>query len=580
MINATCPSDEELIPLLAGESADESIQSHLQGCSVCRRRLDIFRSDLNALRSVSFLSGEPTVTPGAAPPTPRPARIGKYLVVGTLDSGGQAEVFRAIHPTLDKELAIKLSHRAVGRLSDHRPLLVAEGKLLAKLEHPNLARIYDLDFHDDQPFLAMEYVRGPNLRDYAKDFSPSPKEAAKLVAEVARALGVVHRHGVVHQDVKPQNILIDETGRPRLIDFGMARLRHAWDDSGERTSGGTPAFMAPEQARAEETAIGPRSDIFALGGVLYFLLTGQVPFQATTVTETLTLASRCEFDKSALNKPGIPRGLRDICLKAMAANPVDRYARADDFAEALERFLTRPQRLMRFGGAAVVILLVAGLIGAAAGGLFSPQKTIEQAGSEKTVPTQPAAPAPTPAPLEVLVSRGDKTLDLSTALPLQATDGVRVRGHIPAGHHAILLHYSDKRPGAKKVQVLSFRASTEEGYTRLTFPAKPGHIATLEPDLTGTEVVLLFATENANVFDDPEQLNQFKLRVAARLGVLPPLPPTTKPVWLSASEAKHGRNFGDEAAKPEVAVEDKLDALRKGFPDLKLSVIAGVAYGR
>lgn len=578
MINATCPSDEELIPLLAGESADASLESHLQGCSVCRRRLDIFRSDLNALRSVSFVSGQPTVGPETTAPAPRPARIGKYLVVGTLDSGGQAEVFRAIHPTLDKELAIKLSHRAVGRLSDHRPLLVAEGKLLAKLEHPNLARIYDLDFHDDQPFLAMEYVRGPNLRDYVKDFSPAPKEAAKLVAEVARALGVVHRHGVVHQDVKPQNILVDETGRPRLIDFGMARLRHAWDDSGERTSGGTPAFMAPEQARAEETAIGPRSDIFALGGVLYFLLTGQIPFQAATVTETLAIAGRCEFDKSALDKPGIPRGLRDICLKAMSANPADRYARADDFADALDRFLTRPQRLARYGGFAGAILLVAGLIGATAGGLFSPQKPIEHAETEKPVPTPPQAPAPVPAQLELLISRDGKTLELSNALPLLAKDGVQVCGHIPSGHHGLLLHYSDKRPGLKKVQVLKYRSSTEGNDTEVKYPAEPGHVATFEPNLTGTEVVLLFAAENAEAFGD---LDQFKERIMSRLGELPALPPTTKPIWLSKSKAKRELGFGEnQDVKPEVAVEDKLDKLRKGFPDLKLSVIAGVAYGR
>lgn len=187
MINATCPSDEELIPLLTEESGNSSVESHIQSCPTCRRRLDVFRSDLAALRSVSLPSGMPTLGPDESPPAPpRPSRIGKYLVVGTLDSGGQADVFRAVHPTLDKELAIKLSRRAVGRLSDHRPLLVAEGKLLAKLEHPGLARIYDLDFHDDLPFLAMEFVRGPNLRQYAKDAPVPPKTAAAIVAEVAR----------------------------------------------------------------------------------------------------------------------------------------------------------------------------------------------------------------------------------------------------------------------------------------------------------------------------------------------------------------------------------------------------------
>src|SRR5262245_41009383 len=108
MINATCPSDEELIPLLAGESADTALESHLQNCPTCQRRLDVFRSDLAALRSVSLSPEVTTVSPGVPDPRARPARIGKYLVVGTLDSGGQADVYRAVHPTLDKELAIKL----------------------------------------------------------------------------------------------------------------------------------------------------------------------------------------------------------------------------------------------------------------------------------------------------------------------------------------------------------------------------------------------------------------------------------------------------------------------------------------
>src|SRR5262245_19412507 len=305
--------------MLVGESGNPEVASHLRDCPACRRRLDQFQSDLDAFRSVSIHM------PPVSAPQPRPAQIGRYLVVGTLDSGGQADVYRAVHPTLDKELAIKLSRQAVGRLSDHRPLLVAEGKLLAKLDHPNLARIYDLDFHDDRPFLAMEYVRGPNLRQYAAEAPVSPRRATEIVSGVARALAVVHRHGVVHQDVKPHNVLIDETGRPRLIDFGMARLRHAWDDGARGTSGGTPAFMAPEQARGEDAAVGPRSDIFALGGVLYYLLTGKAPFRAATVSDTLALAGRCEFDRAALDRPAVPRTLRAISLKAMAPKPADRY---------------------------------------------------------------------------------------------------------------------------------------------------------------------------------------------------------------------------------------------------------------
>jgi predicted Ser/Thr protein kinase len=551
--NCTCPTDEELIPLVVGDTADDALESHLQNCPTCRRRLDSFRSDLAALRSVSF------EVPPFVPPPPRPSRIGKYLVVGALDTGGQAEVYRAVHPTLDTELAIKLSRRVVGRLSDHRPLLVAEGKLLAKLDHPGLARVYDLDFHEDLPFLAMEYVRGPNLRQYAKDTPVTPREAAALVAQVARALAVVHKHGVVHQDIKPQNIMIDETGRPRLIDFGMARLRHAWDDSADRPNGGTPAYMAPEQARRDEAAIGPKSDIFSLGGVLYLLLTGKPPFSADNVTETLAVAGRCEFDRAALDRPEVPRRLRDICLKAMAANPADRYARADDFADDLERHLVRPRRFARAAAVAVAVILL--------GLAFWPWSPRPNA--------TPHHPTDTPPALELFVTRGAESMDLAKALPLNpADDRVQVIARVPPGHHAVLLHVNAKG----KVKTLQFRESPADGYTRLIYPAEDGRLATLERDLPGTEVVILCVAENADALHEIEEL------VGSLLAGLPPMPKTAKPVWLTVDEVQRERGppikLNPGEVDPVAAVEAKLDTLRQRLRDRKLSLFRGVAYSR
>jgi len=550
---ATCPSDEELIPMLVGESADSEVASHLHNCPACRRRLDLFKNELNALRG--------TIKPGVAiPPPSRPARIGKYLVVGSLGSGGQADVYRAIHPTLDKELAIKLSRRAVGRLSDHRSLLVAEGKLLAKLDHPGLARIYDLDFHDDLPFLAMEYVRGPNLRKYAADSPVSPQIAAKLVAEVARALVVAHRHGVVHQDVKPQNILIDETGRARLIDFGMARIRHAWDDSGECTSGGTPAFMAPEQARNECSAIGPRSDVFALGGVLYFLLTGKPPFQGETATETLGVAGRCEFDRTALDQPGIPHRLRDICLKAMAPNPSERYPRIEDFAAELESFRIRPQRVRQLTAQTLAALLLVGLgIGLWASG--------QRQGTAPTPRTH------APPVLEMVVSRGGQSFDLASALPLHPeSDMVQIIARIPSGHHAVLLHVN----GNGKVKSLPFRKSPGPGHTTLLYPAAENTRQTFEPNASGTEVVLVCASENAAAFDQIEEL------LLARLGQLPAMPAGAKPVWLTPEEVplQSRSTFGEGKVDPVATVESRLDDLRQSLLNRtpKLSMFRCVAY--
>ena len=267
----------------------------------------------------------------------RPGAIGKYLVVDQLDEGGQGQVYRVIHPKLGQDMVLKLGRQPVG--DDERASLVAEGRLLVDLEHINLVRIYDLDFHDDRPFLVMEYVHGRNLEDYARDEPVTPRRAAELVAKLAGALAMVHRRGIIHRDIKPRNILIDETGEPRLIDFGLARLRHAWSDRPPTTWGGTLAYMAPEQARLEHDRIGPRSDVFGLGAVLYFLLTGQAPFVGETQDEVWDRARRCDFEAGALRIAKVPRRLERICLKALAADPADRYATAEEFGRALKRFL-------------------------------------------------------------------------------------------------------------------------------------------------------------------------------------------------------------------------------------------------
>ncbi len=288
----------------------------------------------------------------------RPGAIGKYLVVEQLDEGAQGQVFRVIHPKLGRDMVLKLGRQPVG--DDERTSLVAEGRLLADLEHINLVRIYDLDFHNDRPFLVMEYVHGRNLEDYARDEPVTPRRAAELVAKLAGALAMVHRRGIIHRDIKPRNILIDEMGEPRLIDFGLARLRHAWSEPSAATWGGTLAYMAPEQARLEHDRTGPRSDVFGLGAVLYFLLTGQAPFVGETQDEIWDRARRCDFAADALRIARAPRRLERICLKAMAADPADRYATAEEFGRALKAFLNRPRQVAIAAGLLLVFALVSG----------------------------------------------------------------------------------------------------------------------------------------------------------------------------------------------------------------------------
>jgi tRNA A-37 threonylcarbamoyl transferase component Bud32 len=282
-----------------------------------------------------------------------PRTIGKYHVLRVLDQGGQAQVYLAVHPGLAKEVVIKLGFFPVDGQSEHARRLVAEARLLAELEHPNLARVYDLDFHEGRPYLVMEYVRGFNLRQYAQWNQPTARQAAELIARTARAVHAVHGRGVLHRDIKPQNILVDEAGQPRLIDFGLARICQGWADDSPPTGeiSGTAQFMSPEQARGDAGRLGQRADVFALGAVLYYLLTGKVPFAGNSPRECLAKAVECDFDRDALRRPGIPPRLAATCLRAMQSDPDRRYADADQFAAALDR-ACRPSRRLFVGAVA------------------------------------------------------------------------------------------------------------------------------------------------------------------------------------------------------------------------------------
>lgn len=291
------------------------------------------------------------VGPACRDPQPVPDRIGKYHVIERLGVGGQAEVYRAVHPGLAREVVVKLSRWAQDSPAAVRDRLLAEGRILAELEHPHLARIYDLDVYEGRPYLVMEYLRGRNLQQRVGEQPLSHREAAELVAKLARAAAVAHARGVIHQDIKPANVILDESGEPRLIDFGLARLHPAWLEQEPEPEyiSGTVQYMPPEQARGESQSIGPQSDVFALGAMLFFLLTGGAPFAAASPMESLERARRCDFDAAILGRAGVPRELESVCLHAMQAVPADRFSGAEQFAVSLERFTSRPRRRRRTG---------------------------------------------------------------------------------------------------------------------------------------------------------------------------------------------------------------------------------------
>jgi serine/threonine protein kinase len=297
--------------------------------------------------SASGIEGQPSVE--------LPRQIGKYQVFERLGSGGQAQVFRVFDTELHRDLVLKLENRPADESG--RSHIVVDGCRLAELDHPNIVRVHHLDVHEGRPYLIMEYIRGRSLAQYAREETVTPRRAAALVAELAGAVGYAHSLGIVHQDIKPQNVLIDERGRPRLIDFGLSRLKNAWRDGSDDDVGGTRAYMSPEQALGYADRIDHRTDVFGLGSVLYHLLTGHPLYWGFTPDSALRFARKTENVPVRMLNPGVPRPLARICHKALAAEPEDRYQKAVELERALKRSLKR--RWISAAGLIVLSLMTA-----------------------------------------------------------------------------------------------------------------------------------------------------------------------------------------------------------------------------
>lgn len=425
---------------------------------------------------------------GASRPLPR--QIGRYPILDRLGGGGQAEVYLAMHPLLRRQVVIKLSRRMLAADQVDQDRFIAEGKRLAELEHPQLARVYDLDLHEQRPFLVMQYVCGPNLRQYAQARPVAPREAAGLVARLAHALAVAHARGIAHQDIKPENVVVDPKGEPVLIDFGLCVLHDAWSDALGHDDAicGTPEYMAPEQARGDKSRSRQRSDVFALGAILYFLLTGEPPFVGESRLDALDRAARGEFDRDALQASEIPRPLAKICLRAMQVDPADRYLTATELAKELERYLSGPQRWAMVGAGALLVALVGVAVwrGTASGpSPHTPPAAIALLSERPDLPG---------GKLQVQVVRHNQAQSLAQALPLHTSDILQVIGELPEGLNAQLF-WLDSQAMLHQLpleQVPPAESKPAETPVRLIWPepGKASHLA----DPPGTEVLVFCAS--------------------------------------------------------------------------------------
>ena len=280
--------------------------------------------------------------PAGAAPAEHPQRIGKYVVVELLDSGGQADVFRVIHAGLKKDCVLKLARRppAIGNQAGRDPLQ-CEGPRLAQCEHPNLVRVIDQDVHEGCPFVVMEYVKGQTFQQYVALRRPGPRTAARLMIELAGAVDYLHEQGITHQDIKPQNVLIDADGRPRLIDLGLARQTHAWCKDDDDWIGGTAGYMSPEQANGLVHLIGPRTDVFGLGGLLYYLLTQRAVYVGSSPASVRRQAREGKIQPVRELNSDVSRSLARICMTALARDPDQRYPSAVELRRDLKLSLAR-----------------------------------------------------------------------------------------------------------------------------------------------------------------------------------------------------------------------------------------------
>lgn len=311
-------------------------------CSRCRTSLDTDAPD--GFCPACMLEGALFVGENGFDPKsePEPAfdlpQLGDYQLLEEIARGGMGVVYKARQVSLNRIVAVKLI--LVGQFADKAMVrrFKAEASAAARLRHPNIVAIHEIGEETGQHFFSMEYVEGPDLAEFIRQQPVSIREAAQLVKTIAEAVHYAHEQGIVHRDLKPSNILIDCFRAPRLTDFGLARDLSA--DSELTQTGqmlGSPNYISPEQASGEK--VGQASDIYALGAILYHLLSGRPPFSAETVTATLQQVATADPVSPRLLNPSVSRDLETICLKCLEKETFRRYSTAAGLARELDRFL-------------------------------------------------------------------------------------------------------------------------------------------------------------------------------------------------------------------------------------------------
>jgi eukaryotic-like serine/threonine-protein kinase len=287
----------------------------------------------------SLEDSDRTLPPGAEAPLSRLPMVAGYEIVGVLGQGGMGIVFKARQVRLDRFVALKMIKAGAGARPQDLARFEAEAQAVAAIEHPNIVRIFEIGEYGDMPFCSLEYLSGGSLAKLIGGKPQPVAEAARIVTTLARAMEVAHKRGIVHRDLKPANVLIAADGTLKVTDFGL--VKRLEDDSSQTRTGsilGTPNYMSPEQAKGETHNVGPPADQYALGAILYELLTGRPPFHGASVLDTLDQVREKDPVPPSQLQTKVPRDLETICLKCLEKDPSRRYPDVTALAEDLRRY--------------------------------------------------------------------------------------------------------------------------------------------------------------------------------------------------------------------------------------------------
>jgi serine/threonine-protein kinase len=290
------------------------------------------------------LQEQATMAWEGSPPSPSPAPIpgttfGQFELIRELGRGGMGVVYLAKQRDLDRHVALKMILSAFLASEEIIRRFHMEAKAAARLRHPHIVQVFETGQCHGQYYFAMEYIEGKSLEQRLEPGPMAPELAARILIQVARAVGHLHQHGIIHRDLKPSNVLIDQAGHPYLTDFGLAKMLEG--GGGKTTTGmvvGTPSYMSPEQAAGGKD-VSSLSDVYSLGAILYEMLTGRPPFHEATPLDTLVQVLEGEPAPLRQINPHVPRDMEVICLKCLDKTPGNRYASAAALADDLEHYL-------------------------------------------------------------------------------------------------------------------------------------------------------------------------------------------------------------------------------------------------